>query len=63
LVYTKKVSSFWFEIWYFELSLWLNYFDYSVMENRRELPAGVQDFEKLRTTGCVYVTRQGMFTN
>jgi len=27
------------------------------MENRRELPAGIQDFEKLRTLGCLYVDK------
>ena len=27
------------------------------MENRRKLPAGIQDFEKLRTKGCLYVDK------
>jgi hypothetical protein len=27
------------------------------MENRRDLPAGIQDFEKLRTSGCLYVDK------
>ena len=27
------------------------------MENVRKLPAGIQDFEKLRTSGCLYVDK------
>ena len=27
------------------------------MENVRELPLGIQDFEKLRTNGCLYVDK------
>ena len=28
-----------------------------IMYNGRELPAGIQDFEKLRTGGCLYVDK------